>query len=56
MEDGARGLYQEATPAEGVRYARVRFDDGSELDIVEALYRENGYEPDFDGLPSKRGL
>jgi hypothetical protein len=28
--------------------------DGSiEMDVPESRYRENGYEPPFDGLPSK---
>jgi hypothetical protein len=33
--------------------ARIRYDDGDEVDLPEERYRAQGYDPPFDKLPWK---
>ena len=33
--------------------ARIRYDDGDEVDLPEDRYRAQGYDPPFDKLPWK---
>ncbi|WP_374573125.1 hypothetical protein [Phenylobacterium sp.] len=47
------GLYRETGSGENVEFARVRFADGSELDIQRHEYEAECYEPPFDELPTR---
>ena len=49
----ARGLYRTTSSESGAKYARVRYIDKHEMDIPEDRYRTQGYQPEFDNLPSK---
>ncbi len=49
----AIGLYRETGAGENDEFARVRFPDGSELDIQRHEYEAEGHEPPFDELPTK---
>ncbi len=48
-----KGLYRETGAGENDEYARVRYPDGSELDVQRHEYEAAGYEPPFDELMTK---
>ena len=56
----ARGIYRERNGWGNQHSARVKYDVGSELDMLEDRYKSRGYQPLFDQLPWKdadvRGL
>jgi hypothetical protein len=52
----ARGVYKERPTWGNQTSARVRDDDGKEVDIREDDYRSQGYQPSFDDLPWKREI
>jgi hypothetical protein len=47
------GVYREHKDWSNQDSARVRYDDGKELDIPEDRYRLEEYQPQFDDLPWK---
>lgn len=47
------GLYRETDGWGNQESARVRYPDGSELDIPRGEYEAGDYEPSFDELPTK---
>lgn len=49
----AIGLYREIDAWGNQDSARVRFPDGSELDVSRDEYEAGDHEPPFDELPSK---
>jgi hypothetical protein len=49
----AIGLYRETGSGENDEFARVRFPDGSELDVQRHEYEAELHEPPFDELPTK---
>jgi hypothetical protein len=49
----AIGLYKETGGGGNEEFARVRFQDGSELDIQRHEYEAECHEPPFDELPTK---
>jgi len=48
-----KGLYRETGAGENDEFARVRFADGSELDVERHEYELSAYEPPFDELLSR---
>jgi len=49
----AKGLYRETGTGENAELARVKFPDGSELDIPRHEYEAEGHEPPFHELPTR---
>jgi hypothetical protein len=49
----AIGIYRETGEGENDEYARVRFPDGSELDIQRHEYEAELHKPSFDELMTK---
>lgn len=49
----AKGLYREADGWGTDESARVRYPDGSELDVPRHEYEAEPHEPPFHELPSK---
>ncbi len=54
MASGARRLYRTKTPGSGATYARVAYDNTTEMDLTEQDYRIGDTRPDFDELPWDR--
>ena len=48
-----KGLYRETDAGENDEYARVRYPDGSELDVQRHEYETACIEPAFDELMTK---
>jgi hypothetical protein len=48
-----RGIYRELNGWGAQHSARIRYDDGDEVDLPEERYRAQGYDPPFDQLPWK---
>jgi hypothetical protein len=48
-----RGIYREINGWGSQHSARIRYDDGDEVDLPEERYRAQGYDPPFDKLPWK---
>jgi hypothetical protein len=48
-----RGIYREINGWGAQHSARIRYDDGDEVDLPEERYRAQGYDPPFDKLPWK---
>ena len=48
-----RGIYRERNGWGNQHSARVKYDEGQELDVPEERYRARGYQPPFDQLPWK---
>ena len=48
-----RGVYREQNGWGQQHSARIRYDDGEEIDLPEERYRAQGYDPPFDKLPWK---
>jgi hypothetical protein len=48
-----RGIYRELNGWGNQHSARIRYDDGDEIDLPEDRYRAQGYDPPFDKLPWK---
>jgi hypothetical protein len=48
-----KGLYRETGAGENDEFARVRYPDGSELDVQRHEYELTAYEPPFDELPTR---
>ena len=49
----AKGLYRETGSGEDDEFARVRYPDGSELDIQRHEYEAEMHEPAFRELPTR---
>jgi hypothetical protein len=50
----AKGLYRTSTPETGAEYAHVHYGNVAALDsISRSLYEENGYQPQYNTLPTK---
>lgn len=49
----AIGIYRETGAGENPEYARVRYPDGSELDVERHEYEAEFHEPPFDELPTR---
>jgi hypothetical protein len=49
----AKGLYRETGGGENAEFARVRYPDGSELDIPRHEYEAELHEPPFAELPTE---
>lgn len=49
----AIGLYRETGSGEDDEFARVRYPDGSELDIPRHEYDAEAHEPTFRELPTR---
>lgn len=47
------GLYRETGSGEDDEFARVRYPDGSELDVPRHEYDASALEPAFRDLPSR---
>jgi hypothetical protein len=48
-----RGIYRELNGWVTQHSARIRYDDGDEVDLPEERYRAQGYDPPFEKLPWK---
>ena len=48
-----KGLYKETGAGENEEFARVRYQDGSELDVQRHEYETACFEPPFDELMTK---
>ena len=53
FRDMTRGIYRELNGWGNQHSARIRYDDGDEVDLSEDRYRAQGYDPPFDKLPWK---
>jgi hypothetical protein len=49
----AKGLYRETGSGENAELARVKFADGTELDVQRHEYETECFEPPFDELPTR---
>jgi hypothetical protein len=47
------GLYRETEAGGNAEIARVRYPDGSELDVPRSEYEAADHEPPFDELPTR---
>ncbi len=52
MNNNPVGLYREQTPPLGAAYAEVG-QKALSMSVTEARYREDGYDPPYDTLPTK---
>jgi hypothetical protein len=49
-----RGIYRTQTKESGACYVHVEYDTIAAMELTEQRYRERGYKPEFDKLPSKK--
>jgi hypothetical protein len=53
MTEAKRGLYRTIMPENEARYAWVSYGESGGEDVSEEEYRNQGFEPEFDALPTK---
>jgi len=49
----ARGVYRTKTPESGAQYAAMVYGHSAAFEVPEQYYRDRGYTPNFDDLPTK---
>ena len=53
MQEKPRGLYRASKLDSPTNWARVEYQGRQEMDVPRSQYISQGYEPDFDELPTE---